>query len=85
MPTDHSKFRHIAGPKAVAIAAQVDGTVSADVLCRSGFPYPTAIALAAIIAAGSGGAKEIEALHRLGFSASDAAAIVAASNVRGAH
>jgi hypothetical protein len=85
MPTDHSKFKHLAGPKAVAIAAQIDGTVSADTLCKSAFPYPTAIALAAIISAGSGGAKEIQALHVLGFSASDAAAIVAASNVRGPH
>jgi hypothetical protein len=85
MPTNHALFRHIAGPQAVAIAGQIDGTVSADTLCKSGFPGPVAVALAAIISAGSGGAKEIQALHVLGFSASDAAAIIAASNTRGAH
>ncbi len=85
MTLDPSKLQHMAGPKATAIAAQINGSVSADVLCRSGFPYPTAIALAKIIAAGSGGALEIGALHRAGFSAVDAAAIVAASNARGPH
>jgi hypothetical protein len=83
--TKPETFKHMPGAHALAIADAIDNTVSADKLCRSAIPYPTAIALAKIISAGSGGALEIGALHRAGFSASDAAAIVAAANVRGPH
>ncbi len=86
MPTDVSKLKHLSGPKAIAIGAQIDGAVSADTLVKSGFAYPTAIALAAILSTGgAGGARDVQALHVLGFSASDAAAIVAAAVARGAH
>ncbi len=85
MATKPDQFKHMPGAHALAIVDAIDNTVSADKLCRSAIPYPTAIALAKIISAGSGGAKDIQALHVLGFSASDAAAIVAAANVRGAH
>jgi hypothetical protein len=85
MSTDSSKFHHIAYPVANEIARQIDNTVSAPLLCQAGIAYPTAVALAAIISTGSGGALEIDALFRLGFSASDAAAIVAACNTKGPH
>jgi hypothetical protein len=87
MPTSAKSetFKHMNTSHAVAIADAINNTVSADKLCRAAIPYPTAIALAAIISGGLGGAKEIEALHRLGFSASDAAAIAAASVAKGAH
>jgi hypothetical protein len=85
MPTDITQFRHLAGPKAIAIGAAIDGTVSAATLCQSGIPYPTAVYLASVISGGLGSAKEVDALFRLGFSASDAAAIAAASLAKGAH
>jgi len=85
VPTNPVTFKHMPASHALAIADAIDNTVSADKLCKSAIAYPTAIALAAIISAGSGGAKEIQALHVLGLSASDAAAIVAAANVRGPH
>jgi hypothetical protein len=86
MTTDATKLKHMVGSQALAISAQIDGTVSADTLCKSGIPYPTAIALAAIISSGgAGGARDIQALHVLGYSAADAAVIVAAAVARGAH
>jgi hypothetical protein len=85
MTTNAAAFRHMPASHALAITDAIDNTVSADKLCKSAIAYPTAIALAKIISAGSGGALEIGALHRAGFSASDSAAIVAAANVRGPH
>lgn len=82
MTTNAAKFQHIAGPKATALAAAIDGTNSADVLCRSAFAYPVAIALSKMMTAGVG---DVGAIHRMGFSASDATAIAAAITARGAH
>ena len=76
------KFLHISGPKAVALAAHINGTNSADVLCRSGFSYPVAIAISKMSTAGVG---NVEALRQMGFSASDSVEIAAQITARGAH
>ncbi|WP_409188846.1 hypothetical protein [Bradyrhizobium sp. RDM4] len=77
------KLLHMSGPKAVALAAHINGATSnADVLCRSGFAYPVAIELARQMAAGTG---NIERLRQCGFSASDATEIAAQITTRGAH
>jgi 4-aminobutyrate aminotransferase-like enzyme len=77
------KFLHISGPKAVALAAHINGAASnADVLCRSGFAYPVAIELARQMAAGVG---NVTALHLLGFSGTDAIEIAAQIATRGPH
>jgi hypothetical protein len=83
MPTDHSKFKLIAGPKAVALAKHIDAVASsADFLCRSGFPGPIAIEIARQQAAGVGNAKIL--FEFCEFSISDAAAVAAAITAAGA-
>jgi hypothetical protein len=77
-----SKFLHISGPQAIALAAHINGTNSADTLCKSGFSYPVAVAISKMSAAGVG---DVGALHRMGFSASDATEIAAQITSRGAH
>ena len=82
MATNHALFRHIAGQQDVTIAKVIDGTNSAATLCQSGISYPIAVSISKMITAGVG---DVGALHRAGFSASDAAAIAAAINAGGAH
>jgi hypothetical protein len=82
MTAKSEKFLHISGPKAVALAAHINGTNSADVLTRSGFSYPVAIAISKMSTAGVG---DVGALHRMGFSASDATEIAAQITAKGAH
>lgn len=82
MVTKTTFVQHIAGGKATALAAQIDGVNNADVLSRSGFPGPVAVAISKMMTAGVG---DVGALHRMGFSASDATAIAAAITARGAH
>lgn len=84
MATDHSKFKFISGPKAVALAKHCDGVASsADFLCRSGFAAPIAVEIARQQAAGVGNAKIL--FESCGFSTSDAAAVAAAITAAGAH
>jgi hypothetical protein len=84
MPTTNpaTLVKHISAGKAIAIAAQIDGTVSAPQLCLSGFSYPVAIALGKML---SSGVAAVGALHRMGFSASDSTSIAAAIVAKGAH
>ena len=82
MPTDAKTFRNISGPKAIVLASAIDGTNSAHKLCVSGFSYPNAIAISKMMTAGVG---DVGALHRMGFSASDATTIAAAITAAGAH
>jgi hypothetical protein len=83
---DLKPIKHLSGPAALAIGDAIDNTVNPNKLCLSGFSYPVAIALGKIISSGgSGGAVDIAALHRMGFSASDSAAIVSAAQTRGSH
>jgi hypothetical protein len=78
-----SKFLHISGPAAVALAAHINGATSnADILSRSGFPGPVAIALCKMMSAG---VADVGAIHRMGFSGSDATEIAAQITARGAH
>jgi hypothetical protein len=51
--TDVNKLKHLNGPKALALVAAIDGTNSADTLCKSAFAYPVAIALSKMMTAGS--------------------------------
>lgn len=76
------KFTHVSGPVAKALADHVNGTNSADLLCRAGIPYPNAIAISKMSTAG---VADIGALHRMGFSASDAAELAAQINAKGPH
>lgn len=86
MTFDSSKLVAVSYPIAREIAGQINGSVNVDKLSKIGIAGPTAIALAAIISSGgAGGARDIGALHRSGFCASDAAAIVAAAIAAGAH
>ena len=82
MSATASKLLHIAGPQAIALAAHINGTNSADTLCKSGFSYPVAVAISKMSTSGVG---NVAALHRMGFSASDAAEIAAQITSRGAH
>ena len=83
MTTNAAKFLHMSGGKALALAAHVDAAQpSADLLCRSGFAYPTATALAAMIKAGI---ACVEPLRQCGFSSDDAKTLSAAIVTRGAH
>jgi hypothetical protein len=82
MSTDSSKFRNISGPIAVAVAAHIDGPASnADILCRSGLPYPTAVEIARQMKAGVGNAKKL--FESCQFSISDAAALASAITAAG--
>jgi hypothetical protein len=71
-------------PQAAEIARQINGTgtVNADLLSKIGISGPVAIELARQMSAGVG---NVGALFGMGFCASDATAIVAAINARGAH
>ena len=82
MSTDHSKFIHLAGPKAVVLAKVIDGVNSADTLSKAGISYPVAIELSRQISAGVG---DVFKLHRMGFSVDTAKAVVTAINAAGAH
>lgn len=83
MSTDSSKFRHISGPMAVALAKHTDAVASsADFLCRSGFPGPIAIEIARQQKAGVGNAKIL--FEFCGFSTTDAAAVANAITAAGA-
>lgn len=83
MSTDSSKFRHIAGPLAVALAKHTDGVASsADFLCRSGFSAPIAVEIARQQKAGVGNAKIL--FEFCGFSTTDATAVAAAISAAGA-
>jgi hypothetical protein len=77
-----NKFLHISGPKAIALAAHINGVNSAPTLCQSGFAYPVAIAISKMSTAGVG---NVEALRQCGFSASDSIEIAAQITARGAH
>lgn len=84
MSTDSSKFHHVSGPLAVALAKHIDGPASsADILCRSGFAAPVAIEIVRQMKAGVGDAKKL--FESCGFSTSDAAAVAAAITAAGAH
>jgi hypothetical protein len=65
-------FPGLPGPTAVVLAAQIDGTASADTLCAAGFSYPVAIELAAQAVGGTG---DVRALIALGINPDLAAAI----------
>jgi hypothetical protein len=82
MTAKSEKFNHISGPKAVALASHINGTNSADTLCKSGFAYPVAVAISKMSTAGVG---NVEALRQCGFSASDSVEIAAQITSRGAH
>jgi hypothetical protein len=84
MAAKSEKFLHVSGPVAIALAGHINATTatSADVLCRSGIPYPTAIAISKMSAAGVG---NVEQLRQCGFSASDATEIAAQITAKGAH
>jgi hypothetical protein len=69
-------------PQATEIARQINGTVSAHLLSKTGVSGPIAIEIARQMSAGVG---NVSALHRMGFCASDATAIAAAITARGAH
>lgn len=82
MAAKSEKFLHISGPRAIALASHINGANSADQLCLSGFPYPVAVAISKMSTAGVG---DVGALHRMGFSASDATEIALQITSRGAH
>jgi hypothetical protein len=80
--TDITKLKHMPAAQAIAIQKAIDGTNSADQLCRGAIAYPNAIAISKMITAGVG---DVGALHRMGYSASDSVALAAAITAGGAH
>jgi hypothetical protein len=75
-------LKHISGGHATALANAINGTNSADVLCRSGINYPNAVAISKMITAGVG---DVGALHRMGYSPADATSLAAAITSAGGH
>jgi hypothetical protein len=71
------RFLHIAGPQAIEIIRQLYaiGGANADKLSKIGINGPNAIEITRQMKAGVG---DVGALHRMGFSASDATALAAA-------
>ncbi len=75
MPTNASTFTTLAGPQAIVLAEQIDGTPNADTLTKIGFAYPVAIELARQAVAGTG---DLDKLIALGISPQLAGQIKAA-------
>jgi hypothetical protein len=82
MTTSVTQFKHMPASHAIALVKAIDGVNSADQLCHAAIAYPNAIAISKMITAGVG---DVGALHRMGYSGSDAIALAAAITAAGAH